>query len=368
VHVGSLRLTDFRNYEAAELEFEPGSNLIVGSNGQGKTSLLEAIYCLSALASHRTSSPSTMVRHGATRALLHAAGLAAGRDLGVDAEIGRTGGIRVWVDKQLQTRRSRGRSLVSVLFSPEDLAIVKGGPEERRRFLDNAGARTRPMAVADRMDFERTLRQRNGALRAARVNPRLVDQLEVWNEQVAVTGAKVVGHRLAVLELLEPIVRQRYQELSSTPPPELLYRASWSDVELTKEPGETGKVLRAALVRFQDIDLERTVTTVGPHRDDLTILLAGVEARLYASQGEQRSISLTLRLAERDIIAEQHGEEPVLLLDDVFSELDEHRRQRLAELVSVSGQTVATATAAESLPIRGGRVFLVEEGRLRKVG
>jgi DNA replication and repair protein RecF len=368
VLVRGLRLTDFRNYVSAEAELEPGTNLIVGSNGQGKTSLLEAIYCLSALGSHRTSSPSAMVRHGADRAVVQAAGLVGDRETRVNADIGRTGGIKVRVGKQLQTRRSRTRAIVSVLFSPEDLAMVKGGPEERRRFLDNAAARISPLAGADRMDFERALRQRNGALRAARANPRLLEHLEVWSEQVAMTGSAVVRHRLAALDLLEPAVRRRYQELSSSYPPKLLYRATWAEDEPNKDPAQTVETLRAALRRSQGVDLERATTSVGPHRDDLRILLAGADARLYASQGEQRSIALSMRLAERDTIADECGEEPVLLLDDVFSELDEHRRHQLAQLVWITGQTVATATSAETLPIQGARVMMVEGGRLRRVG
>jgi DNA replication and repair protein RecF len=368
VQVSALRLTDFRNYATGEAELEPGLNLIIGSNGQGKTSLLEAIYCLSALASHRTSSPSAMVRHGAARAVVQAVGVVANRQTRVDAEIGRTGGIRVRVDKQLQTRKSRSRSPVSVLFSPEDLAMVKGGPEERRRFLDNAAARIRPVASADRMDFERALRQRNGALRAARANPRQIDHLEIWSEQVAVTGAAVVRHRLAVLAQLEPPVHRRYLELASDQPPELVYRATWAEGELPEDPAEIAGMLKRALSKSQSTDLERATTSVGPHRDDLRILLAGSDARVYASQGEQRTIALSLRLAERDTIAEEHGEHPVLLLDDVFSELDDHRRHQLSQLVAITGQTVATATSAESLPIRSAQLMVVEEGRLRRVG
>lgn len=368
MQVRALRLTDFRNYVTGEVELESGLNLIVGSNGQGKTSLLEAIYCLSALASHRTSSPSAMVRHGAERAVVQAVGVVANKETRVDAEIGRTGGMRVRVDKQLQTRKSRSRSLVSVLFSPEDLAMVKGSPEERRRFLDNAGARIRPLAAVDRMDFERALRQRNGALRAARANPRLLDHLEIWSEQVAVTGAAVVRHRLAVLAQLEPAVHRRYRDLSSSRPPELIYRATWAEGELPDGSAEIVDTLRKALRRSQNTDLERAATSVGPHRDDLRILLADSDARVYASQGEQRTIALSLRLAERDTIAEECGEHPVLLLDDVFSELDDHRRHQLSQLVEITGQTVATATSAESLPIRSAQVMVVGEGRLRRVG
>ncbi|MDQ4148530.1 MAG: DNA replication/repair protein RecF [Actinomycetota bacterium] len=363
-----MKLVDFRNYAEAEMAFDSGFNLVLGRNGQGKTSLLEGIYCLSAFGSHRTASSSTMIRHEAERALIHARGGIGGKGVKVDAQIGRTGGVKVWIDRQPIARRSAARAPISVIFSPEDLAIVKGSPEERRRFLDNASTVTHPLSAPDRMNFERVLKQRNGALKAARSNPRVGAHLDVWTDQLAAAGALVVRNRVEVLARLEPAIRMRYREVAGSAPPELAYDPSWKEGEAAQDPEATAEELRKALEAAQAGDLERGVTSVGPHRDDLAITLAGADARLYASQGEQRSLALALRLAERDVVARLYGEEPILLLDDVFSELDSYRRSQLAGLVAETGQTVATATTAEAVPLKGGKVVVVAEGRFASGG
>jgi DNA replication and repair protein RecF len=368
VWVREVWLKDFRNYEEAEVSLDSGVNLILGRNGQGKTSLLEAIYCLSALGSHRTNTAGVMVRHEAAKANIHATGFRGSREVRMDAEIARGSGLRVLVNKQPLGRRQRPMGVVSVMFSPEDLVIVKGGPEERRRFIDAAAAASRPVTAADRAAFDRALRQRNAVLKAARQSPAARRQLEVWNEQVAGTGAVVVVNRKKVLGDLEPAIRSRYCELSSGEPPELAYETSWGDCPPEASVPEVAEILRVALCAAEPSDLERAVTTVGPHRDDLSILLAGADARQFASQGEQRSLALAFRLAERDLLTDLLGEEPVLLLDDVFSELDERRREQLAKLMQTSGQTLATSTSRESLPLAGGRTVVVDEGRLIQVG
>lgn len=349
------------------MELDSGFNLILGRNGQGKTSLLEAVYCLSALGSHRAPTSASMIRHGCDRAMVRALGTAAGRELEITAEVARGAGIKVWVNRQRIGRGARERTVAAILFSPEDLDLVKGGPEERRRFLDQAAARVRPVTSSNRQEFDKALRQRNGVLKAARNNPRALAQLEVWTAQVAAAGAAVVVNRLEALEQLRPAIQRRYRELAGGEPPEIAYQASWTEGGLPRRAGEVAAALAARLAETQARDLEAATTLTGPHRDDVAIELGGEGARLFASQGEQRSLALSLRLAERDVAAEVHGEEPVLLLDDVFSELDQNRRDRLGELVSTSGQTIATATSAESLPVKGGRRLLVEQGRLSEV-
>ncbi|HEX2053238.1 MAG TPA: DNA replication/repair protein RecF [Actinomycetota bacterium] len=367
MEVNRVELMDFRNYPSAAVELDAGFNLILGRNGQGKTSLLEAVYCLSALGSHRAPTSASMIRHGVDRAVVRAWGSSAGRQLEVHAEIARGAGIKVWVNRQRVGRGARDRSLAAILFSPEDLDLVKGGPEERRRFLDQAAARVRPVTASDRQEFEKAVRQRNGVLKAARTNPRALKQLDVWTEQVAAAGAVVVANRLQALAQLKPAISRRYRELAAAAPPEVTYQASWTDKPPPEDRNTIADLMAARLAETQTRDLEAAGTLSGPHRDDISIELAGSGARLYASQGEQRSLALTLRLAERDVAAEVHGEEPILLLDDVFSELDQYRRDRLGELVSTSGQTIATATSAESLPVRGGRRLVVEEGRLSEI-
>lgn len=368
MEVSRVELIDFRNYESAAAGLDPGFNLILGRNGQGKTSLLEAVYCLSALGSHRAPTSAAMIRHGAGRAVVRAWGSAGGRDLELSAEVARGAGIKVSVNRQRVGRGARDRTLAAILFSPEDLELVKGGPEERRRYLDQAAVRVRPVTASDRQEFDKALRQRNGVLKAARSNPRALKQLDVWTEQVTATGAAVVVNRLQALEQLRPAIRSRYRELAATDPPEVTYQPSWIDGPAPPERSAVAEALATRLADTRARDLEAATTLAGPHRDDVVIELSGQGARLFASQGEQRSLALSLRLAERDVAADVLGEEPILLLDDVFSELDQHRRDRLGELVSTSGQTIATATSAESLPVRGGRRLVVEKGRLSEVG
>ena len=381
-----LVLTDFRNYAEASVEFSPGLNLVVGRNGQGKTNLLEAINVVSGLGSHRGATGEAMVRQGAERAVLSGTGSAAGRDVRVDAEVKRTGGTRLLVNRVAVERMSASSSagmLVAVAFSPDDLVIIKGGPEERRRLLDQGATRVRPLAATERQEFDRVLRQRTGLLKAASTSQRALATLDVWDESFARAGAVVVRNRLAVLDKLRPEVLRRYRSVSGLAAEiSMEYRASW----LPERPSRRGSLegselagrlqsgavaedeLRAALLdalaRARSRDLERGVSTVGPHRDDVEVLLEGADARLFASQGEQRSLALSLRMAERDLVAADRGEDPILLLDDIFSELDETRRGHLVEMVAASGQTIATATSGAGWPMAASRTLTVEAGRV----
>ena len=372
-----LVLTDFRNYAEASVEFSPGLNLVVGRNGQGKTNLLEAINVLSGLGSHRGATGEAMVRQGAERAVLSGRGSAGGRDVRVDAEVKRIGGTRLLVNRVAVERMSASSSagmLVAVAFSPDDLVIVKGGPEERRRVLDQGAARVRPLAAPERQEFDRVLRQRTGLLKAAPSSQRALATLDVWDESFARAGAVVVRNRLAVLDKLRPEVLRRYRSVSGLAAEiSMAYRASWlpegSEVagkvaSGTAAEDELRAALFHALARARSRDLERGVSTAGPHRDDVEVLLDGADARLFASQGEQRSLALSLRMAERDLVAADRGEDPILLLDDIFSELDESRRGHLVEMVVASGQTIATATSAAGWPLAVSRTLTVEAGRV----
>jgi DNA replication and repair protein RecF len=362
VEVTELELVDFRNYLRAEVEFGHGLNLIIGKNAQGKTNLLEAIYVLSALESHRTSPSSALVRHGAERAVVRAKGRVRGRTTEMDVEVRSGGGVRARVNKVPLSRGGSG--VVAVLFSPEDLALAKGGPEERRRFLDHMSARLRPLAAVNRQEFERALKQRNAALKAAQSKPGALSSLHVWDEQFISRAASVARNRLEVLEQLRPGIGRHYRELSGrAETPELHYRASWGEVSSELEESGIAALLSKALDRARLRELERGLTLVGPHRDDLEIKLADADVRIFGSQGEHRTLALCLRLAERDLLAEAKGEEPVLLLDDVFSELDDERRSQLASLVW-RGQTIATATSLSGLPGPAGRLLRVESGKV----
>ncbi|MFN2611515.1 MAG: DNA replication/repair protein RecF [Actinomycetota bacterium] len=370
MEVLSLDLIDFRNYEQAHVELSGGLNVIIGRNGQGKTNLLEAISVISTLGSHRTSSNASMVRHGADACIIRARIDSEGHQVSIDVEIKRSGGIRFLVNKVGVDRGNVQDVLVGVIFSPEDLSLIKGGPEERRRFIDHASARTRPLAAAERHEFERVLKQRNGVLKASQTNPRALHTLDVWDEHFVKAGASLVRERLQTLSQIGARAAQRYIAIAGEgEPPSFGYEASWQNMQGSLAPTDIdesaiadgiGDALRSALTR----DLERGLTTVGPHRDDISIELDGQDARVFASQGEQRSLALSMRLAERDVIIDIRNKRPVLLLDDVFSELDDPRRAQLSELVASSGQTIATATSAEGLPVVASRTVRVESGKV----
>jgi DNA replication and repair protein RecF len=365
VELTRLDLRDFRNYSSAEVEFAAGLNLVVGGNGQGKTNLLEAVYVLCALGSHRTSSHGPMIAYGAERAVIRGSGNARGRPIQVDAEIRATGGMRVLINKVgLRAAEASRAGLTSILFSPEDLALIKGGPDERRRFMDQSAAQIRPLAAAQKLEFDRVLKQRNGALKAAQIRSRERVSLEVWDEQFVEAASEIVRNRLDVLQRLEPRLAAHYQELASREAaPRIAYQSKWSPQTPTAE--NAADLLRQAIRRDATREIERGVSLVGPQRDDLAIYLQEQDARLYASQGEQRSLALSLRLAQRDAVAENRSEEPILLLDDVFSELDDVRRERLGELVRSSGQVIVTSTAVSGLPAPAARTFEVSRGVVR---
>lgn len=340
--------------------------MVIGRNGQGKTNLVEALQVLSKLSSARAQSPSVLVRHGQEQALLNATAEVNGRSVSVRAQIPRTGGVKLVVNGvPLSKATAASPSLATVLFSPDDLELIKGGPEQRRRYLDDAAITCRPLAAVERQEFEKVLRNRNAALKAAQANHKAMIQLEVWTQQMARTGAVVVSNRLQVLTKITPSVNERYRRVGGhNANVELIYEPTWAPAEFNGEPTEVLGELTGALERSQRRDMERGISLVGPHRDDVKVVLNGAEARLYASQGEQRSLALAFRLAERDLITELRGEDPILLLDDVFSELDDQRRAQVAALVRASGQTIATATSTEGVPSEVGNVLVVEAGRL----
>jgi len=365
VEVLKLTLKDFRNYPEAIAEFGPGSNAVIGPNGHGKTNLIEAIHVLSTATSHRASLAS-VVRRGESIALLHAQGLVNNRSIQVSAEIAESGRSKFLVNgSPLERTHEAGRTLGCVLFSPDDLALVKGGPEERRRFLDETVAASKPLGVAERLQFERTLKQRNSVLKAAQFNQRAAQQLDVWTDQLASTGAKLVRNRLVAIDQIAPLAKQWYRHLAQKQVDlEISYQPSWCEAEAPRSLTDITATLISMWTGMKNKDLERGLTLAGPHRDEIGIRLGGAPAKIFASQGEQRSIALSLRLAERDMAAEALQEPPILLLDDVFSELDALRRSMVVELMQNAGQTIATATSTEGLPFEPERILEVKEGAL----
>lgn len=357
MRVRQLWLADFRNYATTDLALADGLTVVIGQNGQGKTNLVEAIAYLATLESFRGAPTEALVRAGAERAIVRAEVTHSdGRNLLVEAELPRAGRGRVQVNRN---RLARARDLLGVLrasvFSPDDLILLKGGPAERRRFLDDTLVALDPRIDALRSDLDRVLRQRGALLKQA--GGRLTDEigftLDVWDAKLASLGEKLATAREQLIATLEPVVAEAYQELaSSTEPVSLAYVAPWRD-----------RGLADALAAARTDDVRRQVSTVGPHRDELEVVLAGLPARTQASQGEQRCLALTLRLAAHRVVGERVGSPPVLLLDDVFSELDPHRSAALVRSLPV-GQALLT-TAGELPPgIAPERILRVVDGTL----
>ena len=351
-----LWLVDFRNYTSAEVELAPDAlTVVVGGNGQGKTNLLEAVGYLATLSSFRGAPPEAMVRSGRPSAVVRAEGRRGGRDLLLEAEINPSGRSRTLVDRQPLRRAADLLGALRVtLFSPDDLELVKGGPSGRRRYLDDALVALHPRNAAIRADAERVLRQRNALLKQCRgrLDPAAETTLDVWDAKLATTGEALASARSELVAALDVPVAKAYDELAGGP----------ADVGIAYECSWVGP-LAAALVAARSDDVRRGLTTVGPHRDELRLSVAGAPARTHASQGEQRSLALALRLALHGAVTEAVGEPPVLLLDDVFSELD---ADRSAALVAHLPDCQALLTTAGTVPggMRPERIVRVSEGRV----
>jgi DNA replication and repair protein RecF len=340
VHLRRLWLADFRNYNSAEIAPAPsGLTVVRGDNGEGKTNLLEAIGYLAMLQSFRGVPTDAMVREGAERAVVRAEAEREGRDLLLEVELPRTGRARAQVNRQ-PLRRSADLlgALRVTVFSPDDLVLVKGGPGERRRYLDELLVAVHPRNDAIRGDVERILRQRNALLKQSggRLTSEIGPTLDVWDAQLAGAGEALASAREALVAILEPELAKAYDQLAGVPADTAAcYARSWEGT------------LADALVASRTDDVRRGVSLVGPHRDELVLSVGGLAARTHASQGEQRSTALALRLAGHRAVADAAGSPPVLLLDDVFSELDPDRSAALLAHLP-SGQ--ALLTTAGPLP------------------
>ncbi|TXK18914.1 DNA replication/repair protein RecF [Homoserinibacter sp. GY 40078] len=385
--VAHLELADFRNYANASVALVPGPNLFVGSNGQGKTNLVESITYLATLGSHRVSSDHALIRQGADAAIVRARLEHAGRQVLVELQLNRQGANRAQVNRAAVKPRDLPRNVQAVLFAPEDLAIVRGEPSGRRRFLDQLLVQLTPRMAGVLADYERVLKQRNTLLksaRAARVGGSGLATLDVWDERLVDLGSEIIEARGALVSSLRPFVADAYSavagevheaELASEL--SILGARPDDDTEVDAESvrseidaAEAASAFAEALTRNRRAELERGLTLAGPHRDDLLLRLNGLPARGYASHGESWSFALALRLASAALLrGTSPAGDPVLVLDDVFAELDEGRRRRLADAVRDYEQVLITAAvesdvpeplAAHTVRIRGGRVL--EEG------
>lgn len=359
--VRHLALRDFRSWETVELDLEPGRTVFIGPNGHGKTNLVEALWYSATLNSHRVATDAPLIRAGANRALVSTIVVNEGRELAVDLEIaaGRANKARLNRSPVRSPREVLG-VLRAVLFAPEDLALVRGDPSERRRHLDDLATVRRPRIAGVRADYDRVLKQRTALLKTAsgarfRGDRSALETLDVWDGHLAVHGAQLIAARLQLVAALAPEVEKAYQVLApSSRPASINYRSS---IEQVREPGAAQDLefleaaLLDALARRRDAELERGVCLVGPHRDDLELWLGEQPAKGFASHGESWSMALALRLASYELLR-QEGSDPVLLLDDVFAELDNARRRALATVAASAEQVLVTAAVEEDVPAK----------------
>jgi DNA replication and repair protein RecF len=398
-YVRHLSLVDYRNYAQLAVDLDPGPNVFVGPNGQGKTNLVEAIGYVAMLGSHRVATDAPLVRVGASRAVVRAAVVRDARELLVELEIvpGKANRARLNRSPVARPRDVLG-ALRAVLFAPEDLALVRGDPGERRRFLDELLVARAPRYAAVRSDYDRVLKQRNALLRTAASARRAsrsssgggdLRTLEAWDGHLAAHGSELLAGRLEVLAALGPYVDKAYDAVSAgRGRTRLAYRSSLSpassgsagssgsigdeeaegEIELVADREELNQRMLTALAAVRNQEIDRGVTLVGPHRDDIVLWLGELPAKGYASHGEGWSYALALRLACYDLLNADGGE-PVLILDDVFAELDAQRRARLAALVVDASQVLVTAAVADDVPaaLLGTR-FEVVAGEVRRDG
>lgn len=372
MHVTHLSLADFRSYARVEVPLDPGVTAFVGPNGQGKTNLVEAVGYLASLGSHRVSSDAPLVRMGAERAVIRAAVRQGERQQLIELELNPGKANRARINRSSQVRPRDVLGIVrTVLFAPEDLALIKGDPGERRRFLDELITARSPRMAGVRSDYDRVLKQRNTLLKSAalarRHGGRSMDlsTLDVWDQHLARVGAELLAQRLDLIAALQPLADKAYEQLAPGGGPVTLeYKPSAPGDGHTREA--LYEQLIAALEEVRKQEIERGVTLVGPHRDDLLLKLGQLPAKGYASHGESWSYALALRLASYDLLRAE-GNEPVLVLDDVFAELDVRRRERLAELVAPGEQVLVTAAVDDDVPgVLAGTRFVVADGAVER--
>lgn len=389
MYVEFLSLTDFRSYSQLDIELSPGATVFVGPNGLGKTNIVEALGYLASMSSHRVSSDGPLIRFGQERALVRARLRRGQQGTAVEMEInaGKSNRARINRANPVRARDALGICR-TVLFAPEDLALVKGDPSNRRRFLDDLLVSLVPHHSATRGDYERVLKQRNALLKSARASGKFTDAhratLDVWNQHMAAAGARLLRARLDLLRQLEPHIGRAYNDLTDgSKAAGARYRSTLqttlsddgnAESDIEANAGDLSALTVDELAaRFMDAfqaqqskEVERGISLIGPHRDEVELMLGPAPAKGYASHGETWSMALSLRLASYYVFLaddETVGAAPILILDDVFAELDTQRRQRLADIVSTAEQVLVTAAVSEDVPdTLQGRQIKVADG------
>ncbi len=358
-----VALTGFRSHASLEWSPDPEINLIVGRNGAGKTGLLEAVGYLASMHSFRGAPEEALVGFDAESAIARGEVESDASTTLIEVEIRRRGGRKAFVNR---TRLARVTDLLGhvrvVAFLPDDLDLIKGGPSSRRGLLDDLAVQLWPASHLDQAEFDRALRQRNAFLKQGGQDEMT---LGVWDERLALAGGKVMSRRARAASLLAPEFAGAYQAVAGAGVGlEVAYRSGWGgELDATVPAPEFAVRLRESLIRGRKADLERRITLVGPHRDEPSVLLESHDLRYHGSQGEQRTAALAIRLASRVVIEEQVGAPPLLLLDDVFSELDPIRSEALAKMLPAHGQSFISTADRADVPLEG-KVWLMEAGAI----
>lgn len=383
MYLRSLHLGDFRSWASLDLELTPGVTVFAGPNGNGKTNIVEAVGYLAHLSSHRVSGDAALVREGCDSARVSATAVNHGRELTAHLVINARGANKAAVNRtSLRNQRGLAGIVRTTMFAPEDLALVRGEPEQRRHFLDQVVAARYPRLAGVRADYDKVLRQRNALLKSASSPEAVADTLDVWDAQIAHLGGEIMSARVQVVHDLAPHVEESYARLAPGSRPALISYTSTVDAELADvgvDPGGTylvdpdvaEAVLLSRLALRRDAEVERGITLTGPHRDDLQLILGTQPAKGFASHGESWSFALTLRLASHRM-QRADGTEPLVILDDVFAELDRARRRALVDLAGEAEQVLITAAVDEDIPadlreiaqVHAVRAHMTDDGRV----
>jgi len=362
VHISHLSLKDFRSYEVLDLPLTKGQIIFVGENGEGKTNIIESVMYLSLLSSHRISQDTPLIKLGADKAYIRAKIEEEGRTQLLELEINIQKANRAKINQNpVRSQQELNGICKAICFSPEDLDLVRGDPIERRRFLDQLLTQRSPRTAGVITDYERTVKQRNALLKSRASNL----ALQPWDEHLANFGGDLIAARLDLITSLKPYFVQSYKKLSDKKVAEIQYKSTIANLTTDKERNKT--LLLSRINEVRDQERERGITLVGPHRDDLLLILGDHPVKSYASHGEAWSIALALRLASYQLLVAE-GSRPLLVLDDVFSELDERRRDHLVALAEEADQTFITVAVENDLPpALQGKKYKVQNGSVAAI-